>query len=195
MSERPEENPPPGVTIREHVYDGIREYDQRLPNWWLYTLYGAIVFSVVYWMAWFFANIFESDEARVEALMAENEEINLRAASNFNNETLWRMSRNDGIVQGGRQLFMENCATCHGQNLEGGIGLDLADTTWKYGGQPTDVFEIVKNGSPDPTAGMQSWISQLGPQGVAEVSAFVLSYHREGEEITLDPDDKPPMLQ
>ena len=40
----PQEDP-----LRPHSFDGIHEYDKRLPNWWLWTLYGAIIYSAIYW--------------------------------------------------------------------------------------------------------------------------------------------------
>jgi len=34
--------------LLSHQYDGIREYDNDLPKWWLYGFYFTIVFGIVY---------------------------------------------------------------------------------------------------------------------------------------------------
>ena len=34
----------------DHEYDGIKELDNNLPLWWLWTFFGAIIFSFIYWL-------------------------------------------------------------------------------------------------------------------------------------------------
>ncbi len=183
MSASPDKNDQPeGARLLEHEYDGIREYDQRLPNWWLFTLYGAIVFSLVYWFFYFQSNVGESDVDRLQARMQVIEAKNLEATlAMLDNDNLWKMSRNPQFVQAGRKTYESTCMPCHGANLEGGIGFNLADNEWVHGSAPVDVFNTVDGGVEGK--GMQAWGPVLGPKKVAEVVAFVLSHHsRESME-------------
>lgn len=176
--------PPHDNKLRPHVYDGIQEYDNRLPNWWLWTFYAAVIFSVLYWFSWYDADIMKSDAEVVERQMSLVEEARLAAIGEISNEALWQMSRNEGFVSAGAGIYQEKCLACHGPDLRAGAGLagvNLVDAEWKWGNQPLSVYAVVTNGSPDKMAGMQSWISELGPQKVAQVVAFVLSHHTEQE--------------
>ena len=58
------------IILREHEYDGIQEYDQKLPNWWLFTFYGAVVWFVVYWLLYYNTSTFKTDHEKVEAHIA-----------------------------------------------------------------------------------------------------------------------------
>ena len=165
-----------GTRIRPHSYDGIQEYDQRLPNWWLWTFYVAIIFSVYYWFSWYQADVTSDDAARLETELDRIEAVKLADSLDvLDNGNLWKMSRNAEFVSAGSEIYASTCVSCHGRNLEGGIGKNLVDDEWTHGGNPVDVFNTVTNGV--VAKGMQAWGSLLGSKKIAEVVAFILSHH------------------
>jgi cytochrome c oxidase cbb3-type subunit 3 len=176
---------PPEDPVRPHVYDGIQEYDKRLPNWWLYTLYVMIVFWVGYWgyYEWFRAG--PTNAQRVEQALATIEAEKLASNAKIDDATLWQMSRTSAFVDAGRTTFNANCVACHLPSLRGksenpgAIGPDLTDQVWIHGGRPTDVFNTVTNGV--LVKGMPTWGPVLGSKKIGEVVAYVLSHHKEGE--------------
>lgn len=187
-------NPPPedsGIPLREHTYDGIQEYDQRLPNWWLYTLYGAIVFWVVYWFVHMIAGLVPSDGSRVDAEMAKIAAVKMAGSIDVTNDQLfWDMSRNPVFVEAGKQSFQSLCIPCHLPSLRGksenptAVGPDLTDTAWIHGGTPKEVYVTVSKGV--IPKGMLAWEPVLGQKKTAEVVAYVLSHHQPGEPITVE---------
>jgi cytochrome c oxidase cbb3-type subunit 3 len=176
--ETPKNNNDSEVILLEHEYDGIQEYDQRLPNWWLITLWGAVIFSLLYWFFYFQSRVGMTDiellEQRLERIEAANLEATLAMLDDGN---LWQMSRNAQFIQAGRNHYTAHCSACHGPNLEGGIGFALVDNDWVHGSAPTDIFRVVDEGIPG--TGMQAWGGSLGPKRIAEVVAYVLSYHEQ----------------
>jgi cytochrome c oxidase cbb3-type subunit III len=180
-----------GIKLRQHSYDGIQEFDQRLPNWWLYTLYGSIVFAIVYWFAYMIAQVMPSDEALVETELGRIAAIKLASSIDVTNDTLiWEMSRNPVFVDAGKQTYVSLCVPCHLPSLKGktenpaAVGPDLADQAWLHGGTPKEIYATVSKGI--LTKGMPAWESVLGQKKTAEVVAYLLSHHQQGEPITVE---------
>ena len=194
QGKQPAADLPSGVTLREHVYDGIQEFDQKLPNWWLFTLYIMIVWFVIYWVLYYQVGWFQSDEERIDAQIAvidaERERQLTEQLASLNDASLWEMSRDPARVEAGKEIFLGKCVACHGPDLTGYLsgvklpGMPLNDKEWKHGGNPMDVFNIVTNGSPQIETGMIAWKTQMSPADIAKVVAFVLSHHKEGEPWT-----------
>lgn len=187
-------NQPPddsGIPIRKHTYDGIQEYDQRLPNWWLYTLYGAIVFWVVYWFVHMIAGLMPTDGERVDAEMAKIAAVKMAGSIDVSNDDkFWEMSRNPVFVEAGKQSFQSLCIPCHLPSLRGksenptAVGPDLTDTAWIHGGTPKEIYVTVSKGV--IPKGMLAWEPVLGQKKTAEVVAYLLSHHQQGEPITVE---------
>lgn len=168
--------------IREHTFDGIQEYDKHMPNWWLLTFYGAIVFWIGYWFFFEQSRMVLSTEAYVDQEMRRIEAVRLSSsAGQLDDATLWQMSRNAVLVDAGRNTFNTTCASCHLADLRGtdagGIAPNLADETWIHGSKPTDLIQVVDKGV--LAKGMPAWGPVIGAKKVSEVVAYILSHHAE----------------
>lgn len=76
-------------------------------------------------------------------------------------------------VQQGRNLFVRmNCAGCHGYDAKGGMGPNLTDTYWRYGGTPAALFKSIYEGRPQ---GMPAWNPTLPPEEIWKLVAYVES--------------------
>lgn len=64
------------------------------------------------------------------------------------------------------------CGSCHGPGLTGGLGPNLTDAEWIYGGEPADVFETLTTGRP---GGMPSFASQTSEEERWQVVTYIES--------------------
>src|ERR1041384_4775837 len=112
-------NQPPEDPIRPHAYDGIQEYDKRLPNWWLYTLYITVVFWVGYWAYYEWLHVGLSGPQRVEKALAQIETDRLASAVTIDDASLWKMSQNSAFLEAGKATFTANCVACHLASMRG----------------------------------------------------------------------------
>jgi cytochrome c oxidase cbb3-type subunit 3 len=182
--------------LRPHTYDGIQEYDQKLPNWWLFTFYIMIVAFVIYWLGYYQIGVGSTDTLQVDAVVSQIEKAREKELEGIDDPKLWAMSKDNDIIAAGKATFNTPgmCVTCHGPDLSGTImgaklpGLPLHDQEWKHGAKPTEVFKLVRKGAPDITKGMPAWEPTLGVKRVAEVTAYVLSFHKEGDPVSLAAD-------
>jgi cytochrome c oxidase cbb3-type subunit III len=158
-----------------HVYDGIVEHDNKLPLWWQLTLYGAVVFALVYWFGRRMNAIASADQlyaADVAAERAEEAE-RARARGTIDDDLLVTLSRDPATVTKGKALFVTNCGPCHRVDGGGNIGPNLTDAYWIHGNRPLDLFKVVTDGV--PAKGMPTWGPQLGVDRVETVVGYVLT--------------------
>jgi cytochrome c oxidase cbb3-type subunit 3 len=88
-------------------------------------------------------------------------------------ETPNPLANDPAAVAEGHKLFMSmNCAGCHGYDAKGGMGPNLTDTYWRYGGTPDRIYESILNGRPK---GMPAWGLALPPQHIWQLVAFIQS--------------------
>jgi len=170
-----------------HSYDGIRELDNKLPPWWLYSFYLTIIISIAYMYYYHIGNDWSSEqEYQIE--MAEGEKIRqaylAKVANLVNEETVSQLSEQSALEEG-KTIYKSNCVACHGDQGQGGIGPNLGDSYWLHGGGIKNIFRTVKYGVIE--RGMTPWKDILKPQEIQQVSSFIMSLEGSNPPNPKDP--------
>src|SRR5690606_120962 len=160
----------------DHEYDGIKELDNPVPAWFNALFYSTITFGVVYLLVY---HVFgwgpnQDQEYQREMALAERakQEFLAQSASQIDESTI-EIDATGTLAASGKAIYMTNCAVCHGNVGEGGIGPNLTDEYWLHGGDIKDVFAVVKYGVPEK--GMVPWEQTLTPGQIAEVSNYIIT--------------------
>jgi cytochrome c oxidase cbb3-type subunit 3 len=149
-----------GTETTGHVWDGIKELNTPLPKWWLYVLYASIVWAIGYWIlypAW------PGIASYTSGLLGYSTRANFHrdAAAAADAQRVWldrihaasveQISSDPELVEfaqnGGRAVFAENCAPCHGAGGQGAPGFPvLADDSWLWGGDLASIEQTIRHG-------------------------------------------------
>lgn len=159
--------------LLDHEYDGIREYDNPLPRWWVWIFAGSFWFSVAYFFHYHVSHNGQSVAAAYEADVAEAREVQAKAslAEPVSEESLGKLMADAALMSDAKGLYGLRCAPCHGDRGQGLIGPNLTDSAWLHGGSLAEIFGVIDQGV--LAKGMPAWSKQLSPIEVRKLAAFV----------------------
>ena len=160
--------------VLDHDYDGIQEFDNRLPNWWVGGFLVSLVFGFWYWGAYHvFAPGQDALRAAYEADLKAALDLQEAKAADVTDDAILALVRDPQAMAKGKAAFVANCVACHQADGGGSIGPNLADDHWIHGGRPAQVARLIAAGVPEK--GMPTWKSVLGGSQLRSVAAYVVS--------------------
>jgi cytochrome c oxidase cbb3-type subunit 3 len=170
-----------------HNFDGIEEYNKPMPKWWLNMFWLAIVFGIGY-LGYFGLGNYKGYDgwSSIKQLSDESEAHNRKYGEIFARYMKFpveELKDNEQAIRMGQQVFLNNCAICHGQTAQGYYGFpNLTDADWLYGGSAENIKTTITHGR---RGQMPAWKETLGASGVEAVAEYVLSLSGNDHEETL----------
>jgi len=168
--------------LLNHDADGIREFDNALPRWWLYGFYFTILFAVAYVINY---HLLPTPLVGKAGAVAEYNADVAEAA---------RLTKNRPVRHGaavvpltdrasldkGRAIFEgpdNTCFACHRPDLGGLVGPNLTDDYWLHGCTATELVHNVSTGFPQKGMLPFGTGKTLSDEQVLQVVSYVLSKH------------------
>lgn len=160
----------------DHNYDGIKELDNKLPPWWVYSFYLTIIFAggyLAYYHLFGGENQVAEYEQEMLAAQLAIEEYKKTAPDLVDAENVVVLT-DAGDLEAGAAIYQANCMACHAADGGGGIGPNLVDEHWILGGGIKNIFQTISEGG-RAGKGMIAWKSTLKPAEIQQVSSYILS--------------------
>ncbi|MCG7506164.1 cytochrome-c oxidase, cbb3-type subunit III [Mesorhizobium retamae] len=184
-----------GVSTTGHEWDGIRELDNPMPRWWLWTFYATVVWAVAYTVAYPAWPLLTSATKGVLAYSSRGEVKRELAAARAAQEKYIAAikaksvkeieadgSLRDFATAAGAATFRVNCVQCHASGAQGSPGFpNLNDDEWLWGGSADQIHKTITHGirfADDPdthTSEMPAFAEMLSAGQIGDVSAYVAS--------------------
>jgi cytochrome c oxidase cbb3-type subunit 3 len=200
MSNKPEKKE---VETTGHSWDGIEEFNNPLPRWWLWTFYACIFWGVLYsiaYPAWPLLSgatpgvLGFSTRGQVAADIAAVDQANAAINEQLASADLTQVSANPELqsyaTNAGAAVFRTWCAQCHGSGAAGAKGYpNLLDDDWLWGGSIEDIHTTIAHGIRNETDA-DARFSQMPAFGtdellekeqIAQVVNFVMSLSGEAQ--------------
>jgi len=161
-----------------HEWDGIKEWNNPMPRWWLGLFIITIIFGFAYLAMYPGLGTMKGNQNWSSTEQLKQEQVSAQAAfdarfSRVSTTDIVALSKDGEAMAAAKNLFANNCAVCHGSDARGAKGFpNLTDEDWLWGGSPETIYETIANGRKGV---MPAWGAMLGQQGVEEVAAYVLS--------------------
>ncbi len=160
MSNKNEIDEVTGVETTNHEWDGIKELNNPLPRWWLWTFYVCIAWSLVYFVlypSWPTLSGYTKGTLGYSQRGTVAAEVKAAIDAQAANRALIAKTALGDIAKDPKMLrfslgaaripFAENCAPCHGRGAQGGVGYpNLADDAWLWGGKIEEIHQTIQYG-------------------------------------------------
>jgi cytochrome c oxidase cbb3-type subunit III len=167
--------------LLNHEADGIREFDNALPRWWLYGFYVTIAFSIVYVANY---HLLPQPLYGEKGMVAEyTAEIDAAARAGGGAGPAAALAsvpvlRDADSLDKGKAIFEGQtnlCVSCHRADLGGLVGPNLTDDLWLHGCDAASIVKSITTGF--PARGMLPYGSgaRLDQTQLAQVASYVLS--------------------
>lgn len=169
-----------------HSWDGIEEYDNPLPRWWLWTFYATIIWAVGYVLAYPAIPLINgSTQGFIGTTPRDEVAVDIQRFADANAPIQQKLAsvdlaeiRNDPELvnytnNAGRAVFSTWCVQCHQAGGAGANGYpSLVDDDWLWGGTIDDIHTTILHGirSPDDPDTRYSEMPRFGVDGLLDAT-------------------------